>query len=152
LTKSTPLLQITCNNCNAIIGENKESFQPRRYSFGLWACCGSTPNSAFTLNVLDANEATHLTMNKHPSFGDNYSLVNPPNGMFYNGRLRDSALERLTYEIIYDTGRAELYVDHHRVGVVHLSWDDGRAYFCLDGSLVYLDEIDKEWDNYGVDF
>lgn len=143
MTKKQPnlLLRITCNNCFAITGENKEPYEPHQYSFGLWACCGSSPNTAITLNVLNADEVTHLSATKHATYGDSYSLVNRPNGLFYNGRLRDSALDRLTYETIYNTGRAELYVDRRRVGVVFLSWDDGRAYFCLEGRLVYLDEI-----------
>ena len=139
------LLRLTCNNCNAIIGENKETFEPRRYSFGLMACCGSTPNSAFTLNVLDANEVTHL----HEQAGG-YFLVNPPEGMVRNTKLADK--DRLTYEAIYNSGRAEVYVDHRRVGAVWLSHQDGEPYFSLNFVPIYLKEMDKEWDNCGVDF
>lgn len=140
------LLRCTCNNCSAIIGESKESFEPRRYSFGLMACCGSTPNSAFTLNVLDANKVTHLSERNGV-----YRFVNPPNGMLFNTQLTDYHF-RLTYETIYDTGRAELYVDHSRVGFVHLSSDDNDAYFHLNGVKVYLKDLDKEdeWLNGGV--
>lgn len=142
------LLRLTCNNCNAIIGENKETFEPRRYSFGLMACCGSTPNSAFTLNVLDANEVTHL----HEQAGG-YFLVNPPEGMVRNTKLVDTYDLRLTYDTIYDTGRAEVYVDHRRVGAVWLSHQDGEPYFSLNFVPIYLKDLDEEdeWLN-GVDF
>ena len=144
------LLRLTCNNCDAIISENKEKLKDGRvrptYSFGLMACCGSTPNSAFSLSVLNADKDTHLTLNKS-NFGDTYHFVNPPDGMYRNGRLLESAINyRLTYETIYNTGRAELYVDHRRVGVVWLSHDDGEPYFHLEGVRVYLKDIDKEDD------
>ena len=141
------LLRITCNNCSAIIGESKEEYKPRRYSFGLMACCGSTPNSAFTLNVLDANEVTHLREQNGV-----YHFVNAPDGMLFNTKLVDTYDMRLTYETIYDTGRAELYVDHRRVGAVWPSHQDGEPYFCLNGVVVYLKDIDKEDDWVGGDF
>ena len=145
--KPTPLLRITCNNCFAIIGENKEPCEPRQYSFGLWACCGSTPNSAFTLNVLNADEVTHLRESNGV-----YHFVNSPSGMTRNGKLVDGYEWHLTYETIYNTGRAELYVDHRRVGAVWLSHQDGEPYFCLHNVLVYLKEIDKEDEWLGGDY
>ncbi len=138
------LLRITCNNCDAIIGENKEQYKPRQYSFGLVACCGGSPNSAFTLNVLDANKVTHL----HRTAGG-YHFVNAPDGMVRNTRLTDAYHHRLTYETIYNSGRAEVFVDHRRVGSVHLSWDGNDAYFHLNGVKVYLKDIDKEDDWVG---
>lgn len=136
------LLRLICNNCNAIIGENKEKPSERyarpTYSFGLMACCGSTPNSAFTLSVLNANEDIHL----YEQAGG-YFLVNAPEGMVRNTRLTDAYLHRLTYETICDTGRAELYVDHRRVGAVWLSHQDDEPYFSLNFVPVYLKDIDK---------
>ena len=125
------IVRITCNNCGAITGESNHADDHGYISFGLWACCGSDPNTAFSVRLV--NTATEPYLDE----------VDDREYVFVRNGAADWNSETLRYDMP-GTGRAELYLQSQRIGSAYVWNDEDEPYICLDNHIVYLHDLQKE--------